>query len=243
MTSMRQTAKILKESLGLATPPIGLAFLKEPPAGVPRYQRAVPAACAFWKAAQTALFYATAEDHYNCPIGAVTQGFEPPAPVMEQAMQLIGQMGQLDYFDAAEVSHIPSVEKPHQVAVYGPLDAFDSLKGAAPDVALILCSPFQAMLLFEATGGAAWQGTEKASHIFGRPACAAIPAALKESNTTSSLGCMGARTFAGIGESEMMVVVPLNAITALSEKSLKILGANAEMRNYYKGRKAEFAVV
>lgn len=241
MTSMQQTAKILKDSLGLASPPIGIAFLEEPPANVPRYHQAVPAACAFWKAAQTALFYATAEDHYNCPIGAITQGFQPPARVMDQAMQLIGQMGKLEYFDAAEVANVPAVEKPHQVAVYGPLESFDLLDGAMPDLALILCNPFQAMLLFEATGGTAWRGAEKASHVFGRPACAAIPSALKESNVAASLGCMGARTFAGIGEGEMMVMVPLSAVTVLSEKSLKMLSANAEMRNYYKDRKAQFA--
>lgn len=241
MTSMQQTAKILKDSLGLSTPPIGVAFLKDPPAGVPRYGQAVPAACAFWKAAQTALFYATAEDHYNCPIGAITQGFQPPTPVMEQAMQLIGQMGKLEYFDAAEVGNIPAVEKPHQIAVYGPLESFDSLDGAAPDLALILCNPFQAMMLFEATGGTAWRGAEKASRVFGRPACAAIPSALKESTVAASLGCMGARTFAGIDEGEMIVVVPLSAVTVLSEKSLKTLNANAEMQSYYKGRKAQFA--
>ncbi|MGH9402077.1 MAG: DUF169 domain-containing protein [Terriglobia bacterium] len=235
-----QVAKMLKHSLGLATPPIGLAFLEEPPAGVPRYAQAVPTACTFWKAAQTSLFYATAEDHYNCPIGAITQGFKPPAEVMEQAMQLIGQMGKIQYFDAAEVGNIPSVEKPHSVVVYGPLEAFSEV---APDLAMIICKPFQAMLISEATGASAWQGAGKESHIFGRPACAVIPSALKESATAASLGCMGARTFAGIEDGEMIVAIPLDGITALSEESLKILNANAEMQNFYKDRKAQFAAV
>ncbi|MGH9378807.1 MAG: DUF169 domain-containing protein, partial [Terriglobia bacterium] len=83
----------------------------------------------------------------------------------------------------------------------------------------------------------------KESHIFGRPACAVIPSALKESATAASLGCMGARTFAGIEDGEMIVAIPLDGITALSEESLKILNANAEMQNFYKDRKAQFAAV
>lgn len=236
----KQIAQTLKDSMGLANAPIGLAFLEEPPAGVPRYSQAVPAACAFWKAAQTSIFYSTAEDHYNCPIGAITQGFKPPATVMEQAMQLIGRMGKLQYFDAAEVGNVPSVEKPHQVVVYGPLEAFTEV---TPDLALIICQPFQAMLLSEATGASTWRGVGKESHIFGRPACAVIPSAMKESATAASLGCTGARTFAGIEDGEMIVAIPLAGITALSDESLKILRANAEMQKFYQERKAQFAAV
>ncbi|MDE3178251.1 MAG: DUF169 domain-containing protein, partial [Acidobacteriota bacterium] len=150
----------LTESLGLAHPPIGLAFLEKAPAGVPHYAKAVPAACAFWKAAETSLFYATAEDHYNCPIGAITQGFNPPAEVMQQGMALIGEMGKLRYFDAAEVENMPTVKKPHGVIAYGPLGAFGAL---SPDLALVFVTPFQAMLLSEAVGAAAWRGAGEES--------------------------------------------------------------------------------
>lgn len=236
---LTQVAKTMTESLGLATIPIGLAFLEQPPAGVPRYGQAVPSACSFWKAAQTSLFYATAEDHYNCPIGAITQGFKPPASVMEQAMQLIGTMGKLQYFDAAEVGNVPSVEKPHQVVVYGPLAAFGPAN--PPDLALIICKPFQAMLLAEATGASAWQGAGKETHVFGRPACAVIPSALKADAPAASLGCMGARTFASIEEDAMLLAVPIKAVASL--EALQTLRANAAMRDFYKERKGQFAAV
>src|SRR5579883_1424338 len=86
-------ANALHEGLHLTHPPIAMTFLDEPPMGIPHYAQSAPSACAFWKAAQNSLFYATAEDHYNCPIGAVTQGFSPPQFVIEQGMALIERMG------------------------------------------------------------------------------------------------------------------------------------------------------
>lgn len=229
-------AKNIKEQLGLARSPLGLAFLDEPPAGVPRVAQAAPSACAFWKAAETALFYATAEDHYNCPIGAITQGFDLPQAVMEQGMELIGQMGRIQYFAGSEVQHVPKVTKPHRVVVYGPLESFTSF---SPDLALIVCSPYQAMLLSEITGAAAWQGKEGA-HIFGRPACAVIPRALSEGSFAASLACKGARTFAGIGDSELLLAIPGGRLQEAEVRLSAVLRANAEMQRYYDGRKAQF---
>lgn len=230
--------KALSESLGLSHPPIGMAFLNEVPAGVERYSQVVPSACAFWKAAQTAFFYATAEDHYNCPIGAITQGFHPPQHVMQEGMQLIGQMGKIQYFEAAEAQNVPAVEKPHQVIVYGPLKDFQQI---SPDVAMAVCTPFQAMLLSEAAGTITWRGAGREARVFGRPACAVIPSALKESATSASLGCMGARTFAGIQENELLVAIPAAQLPEAGRKLSIILSANSEMRKFYQGRQSQFA--
>ncbi|HEX5482697.1 MAG TPA: DUF169 domain-containing protein [Terriglobia bacterium] len=233
-------AKTLSESLGLPHPPIGLAFVNEAPAGVEHYSKAVPSACAFWKAAQSSMFYATAEDHYNCPIGAITQGFHPPRQVMQQGMQLIEQMGKIQYFEAAEAENVPIVEKPHQVIIYGPLKDFQEV---APDLALLVSTPFQAMLLSEAAGAIAWRGAGREAHIFGRPACAVIPSALKDSAASASLGCMGARTFAGIDENELLVAIPAARLPEAGQKLSVILSANSEMRKFYRGHQSQFAPV
>jgi uncharacterized protein (DUF169 family) len=235
-----QIASLLKDGLNLSRPPFGMTFLKEPPAGVKRYAEAVPAACSFWKAAQTSLFYATAEDHYNCPIGAITQGFQPPQEVMVQAMELVGRMGKIHYFEAAEVPNVPAVEKPHHVVVYGPLRSFGEMN---PDVVMIICTPSQAMLFSEATGDAAWRGPGTETHIFGRPACAVIPRALKDSATAVSLGCMGARTFAGIQEHELLVAIPADRLAETHERINTILTANKKMQEYYADRKSQYAPV
>lgn len=230
-------AAALKEGLALAHNPIGLAFLDEPPAGVPHYPNVVPAACAFWKAAETSMFYATAEDHYNCPIGAITQGFNPPPEVMQEGMNLIGEMGKLKYFEAAEVGNVPTVEKPHRLIVYGPLSSFGAV---VPDVAMVLCTPFQAMLLSEAAGAMAWRGEGKESHIFGRPACGVIPSALKDAASSASLACIGARTFAGIAEGEMIIAIPTGRLEKLEGDASVILRANGKMRKFYEERKRSF---
>ncbi|MGH9354857.1 MAG: DUF169 domain-containing protein [Terriglobia bacterium] len=236
MNDYERFTRNVSEGMGLVRPPLGLAFLDEPPEGVPRIAQSAPSACAFWKAAETALFYATAEDHYNCPIGAITQGFDLPETVMQQGMELIGRMGGIQYFAAAEVEHVPRVSKPHRVVVYGPLEKF---KNFSPDLALMICSAYQAMILSEVTGATAWEGKEGA-HIFGRPACGVIPRALSEGSLTTSLACKGARTFAAIEDSELIVAIPASRLQEVEVRVSAILKANAEMQRYYDGRKAQF---
>lgn len=233
-------ASRLVEGLNLSRPPIGMSFLEEAPAGIPRYADAVPTACSFWKAAQTSLFYATAEDHYNCPIGAITQGFQPSQEVMQRGMELLGRMGKIQYFGADEVQNVPAVGKPHQVVVYGPLRSFH---GLSPDVVMMICTPFQAMLFSEAAGDIAWRGPGKEAHVFGRPACAVIPRALNDSATTASLGCTGARTFAGIEEHDLLVAIPADRLEAAHQRISTILAANRAMKDFYLDHKSHFAPV
>jgi uncharacterized protein (DUF169 family) len=233
-------ARTLTKGLDLSHPPIGMSFLEDPPAGVQHYSQAVPTACSFWKAAQSLLFYATAEDHYNCPIGAITQGFQPPQHVMDQAMELIGRMGKIQYFEAAEVPNVPVVQKAHRVIVYGPLGTFTELH---PDVVMIICAPFQAMLLSEATGDVVWRAPGTEAHVFGRPACAVIPRALKDSGMAMSVGCMGARTFADVQEYELLLAIPAHNLAEAYQRIETVLTANKEMKQYYAERKSQYAPV
>jgi uncharacterized protein (DUF169 family) len=232
-----ELANNLVEKLKLSHTPIGIAFLNEVPAGVKRYQEAVPSACTFWKAAERELFYTTAPDHYNCPIGAITQGFQIPQPVSDNAMELIGMMGKISYLEAAEASNVPTVEKKHTVIVYGPLKDFGEIQ---PDVTLLIATPFQAMMISEASGLASW-GTEHESRTLGRPACAVIPSSLKSNDTTISLACMGARTFAGIMDQELLISIPARALSELQNRLPVILDANVGMKKFYDTQKGNFA--
>lgn len=234
--SYTSLVKTLVDSLKLAHAPIGVAYLETPPEGVPHCSEVVPAACAFWKAAESSLFFATAEDHYNCPIGAMTQGFNLPKPVMDEAMSLVGRMGKLSYLEAAEAGNVPMVKKVHAVVVYGPLAAFEDIP---VDLALLISTPFQAMLISEASGVVAWKGQAPAAAL-GRPACAVVPAALDSGSATLSVACTGARTFAGIRESEMLVAIPGPALADLESRLPILLGANLAMKEYYDSRKAQF---
>ena len=235
----RDFAASLAQKLDLKRVPIGIAFLESAPSGVKHYEEAVPSACTFWKAAERELFYATADDHYNCPIGAITQGFQIPQPVSANAMELIGMMGKISYLEAAEASSVPVVKKKHSVIVYGPLKDFDEIQ---PDVVLLICTPLQAMMVSEASGVAAW-GTGHESRTLGRPACAVIPASIESNDTTVSMACMGARTFAGIRDEEVLISIPPRAMAELQSKLPIILDANAGMKNFYDTHKSNFTPV
>jgi uncharacterized protein (DUF169 family) len=225
--------------LKLSHAPVGIAFLDEAPGGVKHYEEAVPSACTFWKAAERELFYTTASDHYNCPIGAITQGFQIPQPVSANAMELIGMMGKISYLEAAEASHVPTVEKKHKVIVYGPLKEFGEIQ---PDVVLLVATPLQAMMISEASGVASW-GTGHESRTLGRPACAVIPSSLKSNDTTISMACMGARTFAGIKDEEVLISIPARALVELQNRLPVILEANVDMKKFYDTHKGNFAPV
>lgn len=67
--------------------------------------------------------------------------------------------------------------------MYGPLGDFP----VEPDVILMWLTPRQAMIFNEATGTSNW--TSPSDKMLGRPACAALPAALNESQPKISLGC------------------------------------------------------
>ena len=55
----------------------------------------VPSSCSFWRRAEQGVFYAPAEAHFNCPVGAMVMGFDLPQPVANELQQLVSQHVQL----------------------------------------------------------------------------------------------------------------------------------------------------
>src|SRR5436190_7330591 len=136
---LKRIAEQWKKALELKEQPVAIAFVNNPPAGVERSSESAPSACTFWRRGQRQLFYATAEDHSNCPIGLITMGFPLSAEKGEQAQSLVGTMADLHYFDPGEVAHLQGIQKPHHAVVYGPLDRFPF----NPDLILLLLTPYQ----------------------------------------------------------------------------------------------------
>ena len=78
----------LQDLLGLAVPPIAIAFLSHDLAEVSRIERTMPpattdgrtgavaASCVFWIEGTQGVFATEAEDHGNCSVGALTHGFK-----------------------------------------------------------------------------------------------------------------------------------------------------------------------
>lgn len=215
---------------------MGLAFVEEPPPHVPSVSDAAPSACTFWRRAEHGVFYAVAQDHQECPVGVLTMGFPLDESGQRRAQATVGLFAQLDYFSPDEVAHLPSVSKPYAGIVYGPLAEMP----VPPDVVLVVASPYQAMVLAESGGTLALQDVPQLA-VMGRPACAAIPRAMQAGQTTLSLGCVGARTYAEIPEDRLLVALPAERLEQTIERLGTLQNANDVLGGMHRQKRAQFA--
>ena len=223
-----------RELLQLTQPPVGLAFVDTAPQGVALTTTRVPSACTFWRKAEHGVFYASAEDHSECPIGMMTMGFTMPEASQQRAQALVQTMADVEYFSPAEVSALPVVTKPHAGIVYGRLDQFP----VEAEVVLCILDTQQAMLVAEAMGNVNWlQGGQAA---FGRPTCAVIPRTMQSGVTSVSFGCVGARTYIALPPSELVLTVPGKDFAALVERLETIVAANQALAPFHAQQKARF---
>jgi uncharacterized protein (DUF169 family) len=230
--SYEKIAASLTARLNLDIPPVALAFAAAPPPGVATSRDVVPSACAFWRSAEKGVFFAEASSHFNCPVGSMVMGFNLPDTVSQELMGLVGKMTACGYISSDEPAKIPVNKKQADGIVYGPLTQFP----VAPDAVLLWLKPAQAMIWSEATGGADWSGSAPTA-VFGRPACAAIPAAMGGAQPTISFGCVGMRTFTGIGDDRMLAVVPGDRLGAFADAVTTTRCVNDAMGEFYEGRK------
>jgi uncharacterized protein (DUF169 family) len=232
-----ESAQALTTRLGLDIEPVALARIDSAPPGAAVASGTNPSACSFWREAEKGLVYAPAKSHFNCPVGAMVMGFELPQAVAAELMQLVGTMTQCGYIAAEEPGKIPTLEQSNAKGIlYGPLAAFP----IEPDALLLWLTPAQAMMASEAIGGAAW-GIQAPATVYGRPACAAIPQALRAGNAALSLGCTGMRTFTAIGPERMLAVVPGAKIASFVQDVARSSSINQDMGAFYRSRAAALA--
>jgi uncharacterized protein (DUF169 family) len=220
----------LADLLELSAPPIAIAFVDRPPAGVRRAAATEPAGCGYWRrAAAGEVFYTTADDHKRCPVGAHTHHV-PLLPAEEaELMKLIETMVGLEYLKMADVPQIPRRTTPLAIAVYAPLDAAP----LAPDVVLVRGTARQLMLLAEASQAA---GVAGAGPTMGRPTCAVLPEAINSDRTAASFGCVGNRVYTGAADDEAYFAVPGAQLQAVEEKLAVIVRANQALEAFHRAR-------
>lgn len=143
-------AERLTTALALDTPPVALTFTDAPPEGVPAPSTVVPSACGFWRLAEQGVFYAPAEAHSNCPIGAMVMGFPLTDQLQAQLGELVTSMCECTYLSPEEDNKIPGVQPSAAGILYGPLAELPT----TPTVVLFWLTPRQAMLYNEAAGTA-----------------------------------------------------------------------------------------
>lgn len=228
------TARTITDLLALDQPPVALAFLAEPPADVATVDPA-PSSCSFWRLAAQGVFYAKADAHFNCPVGAMVMGFDLPDHVNQSLSGAVQSMCDTGYLTLAEASQIPRVSQASPGILYGPLSELP----VPPDLVLLWLTPAQAMLCNEATGNASWTGQPIAVH--GRPGCAAVALAQESRLPQMSLGCAGMRFFTGVAEERSLLVLPGGAVEGFVQALQKVKDANLVMLDYYRASKAAFA--
>jgi uncharacterized protein (DUF169 family) len=217
----------LVESLGLGRSPVALKFGIERPPGVALPSAAVQSPCGFWRQAEGKVFYASAVDHFNCPVGSMVMGFQLPPEVSQELGDLVKFMCGECYIADDEAAKIPRVSQQGPGVLYGDLALFPE----EPDVVVMWLIPHQAMIFNEAVGDVNWAG--ELMQISGRPGCAAIPRAMERGKPGLSLGCAGTRAFSGIGDDELLAIVPgrqLEAFVAALERTVNV---NEAVMSYY----------
>jgi uncharacterized protein (DUF169 family) len=209
--------------LNLERPPVAVAFLATPPAGLSRIDRPLPAGCSYWKHASDGhSFYTMPADHENCAVGAFTHGVTLSPEKGKELEGLIGTMVQLQYLRSEEVPGIPHRGSPMEIVAYAPLaDAsFD------PDAIIFRGNTRQIMLVSEAARAA---GIFESAAAMGRPACAMIPQATASRSGVASVGCIGNRVYTELGDDEMYFAVPGQALPRVLEQLDVMIIANAAL--------------
>jgi uncharacterized protein (DUF169 family) len=220
----------IQKHLGTSVPAVGIAFREKAPEGVPHVGAAGPASCSYWtQAASGGVFWTSAADHQNCPIGAHTHGVAMSPEKQAELQGLVGTMVQLGYLKMSEVPQIPHRTAPMQVAVYGPAGKMP----VAPDVVLVRGTAAQLMVLVEAAQAA---GVAPDAPAMGRPTCAALPQALQSGKPAVSLGCIGNRVYTGLADGEGYVAIPAAALERVASQLGTIARANAELEKFHRAR-------
>ena len=205
----------LQELLGLAVPPVAIAFISHVPAGIERIQRTTPprtadgrtgavaASCVFWIEGTRGVFATEAEDHGNCSVGSLTHGFKTMEEIAQNAdVAALCETGWVTPEAVAKVAVVR--EKPTSI-VYGPLRDMP----VEPSVILLRLNGKQQMLLHDA-----WRGLR----FEGKPQCHIIPIAKESGELAVSVGCMLSRVRTGMSNNEVTCAIPASRMSLLIER-------------------------
>lgn len=229
----QQAESTLMEVTGLDRRPIAIAFLEDPPAGVPRFAGGAPSGCTFWRLAERGAFHTLGEDHYNCPIGCHTHNIPLPPEREAELDSTLFLMSEIGYLSRSEVPDMPRLPERPRVIVYAPL----AETPVAPDVVIFAGRPGRLMLLQEAAIRA---GVKMRPAMLGRPTCMAIPAAM-ESGMVVSSACIGNRVYTDLGEDELYLSVPGNDIERISAEVRTVADANRILAKYHRDKREKVA--
>ena len=205
----------LQDLLGLAVPPIAIAFIGHLPAGMGRIERTMPpattdgrtgpvaASCVFWIEGTQGVFATVAEDHGNCSVGSLTHGFKNMEEIAHNAD--VAALYETGWVTPEAVAKIAIVREKPKYIVYGPLRDVP----IEPSVILLRLNGKQQMLLHEAWPGLRFEG---------KPQCHIIPIAKESGEIAVSVGCMLSRVRTGMSNNEVTCAIPASCVPLLIER-------------------------
>jgi uncharacterized protein (DUF169 family) len=228
--SQHEQVSRLEQLLTPSEPFIAAAFLESPPVGIEKYHGPdLPSSCSFWPLAAKSSFYTERSDHQGCAIGLMTMGFGIGREEHEQALPIMSLMSDLGYMCEADLESLNKVAKPHAYIAYGPATQF-----ALPaDLVVGFLNPFQMMLTCEAIG-------ETQMKLAGKPGCNAWPTAINAATHVLSVGCIGARTYAGIGPDKVMLTLPASSLEAFLGDLEQTVRANTRLAEFHREKKNSY---
>lgn len=229
MRNLAELEQGLVAALDLRRRPVAITFADAPPDGTRALKGTQPSSCSFWRlAADGATFYTVPADHVHCPVGSYTHNTGLPPEREKELESTLSWMAEIGYIRMTEVPSIPRLPSPPGAIVYAPLaDA-----PLAPDVVVLSGRPSKLMLLHEAAGRA---GVDTRP-LMGRPTCMAVPAALA-GGVSSSLGCIGNRIYADVGDDEFYSVIGGADLDRVADALGTILMANRTLADYHRERR------
>lgn len=220
----------LTELLGLAVPPIGIAFRRSsetpdiPPVGLAHpaptedgRTGAVPAPCVFWMLGAERIFSTVEADHGNCSVGAYTHGFKRLEDIAGNAD--VAALVQSGWVGEADFPKVPAVKDRPGSIVYGPLEGLP----VEPDVVFLRLNARQAMVLDDAFGGV---------HFEGKPQCHVLAMAKDDQKVAVSVGCMLSRVRTGMASTEMSCAIPFSRLSEAVDALRRNAGTERQVARY-----------
>jgi uncharacterized protein (DUF169 family) len=205
----------LQDLLGLAAPPVAIAFVSHVPVGIGRIERPMPATtsdgrtgtvaagCVFWIEGAHKVFATQAEDHGNCSVGSLTHGFKTMEEIAHNAD--VAALCETGWVTPQAVAKIAVVREKPTCVVYGPMRDMP----VEPSVILLRLNGKQQMLLHDAWPGLRFEG---------KPQCHIIPIAKEGGEIAVSFGCMLSRVRTGMSNNEVTCAIPTSSVSALIER-------------------------
>ncbi len=225
--NLRTLTELLAERLLIDIPPVGLAWLAAPPAGVVVLGKVAPSFCALWRMGERGVFFTTATHHVECLIGAYLAGFPLTAGQLDEAHALLDDTCRSEALPPDDLGRLTRAA-PHTGGIlYGPLWEMP----APPDVAVVWATLPQAAVLQELAGPLAWPGNAQGA-VFGRPACGVVGAAQQLQRMALHEGCVGMRLYTELPRELCPVALPASLLGRLETNLATLTDGEQRIRTY-----------